>query len=90
MVRNRQQFDRLLARARCNADGNRLDRAAASAEMAAARACTSHPGFFTDRRLEQLLQRISGYSFWVGRDVVDVAACSGRAGSPSRTRCSSW
>src|SRR6516165_3316624 len=56
--RNREQFERLLDRACRYAERGRHDLAAAWAEMAADQACCSHPGFFADDRLEQLLARI--------------------------------
>ena len=56
--RNREQFEQLLARACRYAERGRHDLAAAWAEMAADQAYTSHPGFFADDRLEQLLARI--------------------------------
>jgi hypothetical protein len=56
--RNREQFEQLLARACRYAERGRHDLAAAWAEMAADQGYTSHPGFFADDRLEQLLARI--------------------------------
>jgi hypothetical protein len=56
--RNREQFERLLGRACRYAERGRHDLAVAWAEVAAERAYCSHPGFFADDRLEQLLARI--------------------------------
>lgn len=56
--RNRKQFERLLAWACRHAERGQHDLAAAWAEMAAYQGWHSHPGFFADDRLEQLLARI--------------------------------
>jgi hypothetical protein len=58
LARNREQFERLLGRACRHAERGRYDLAAAWAEIAADQGYNSHPGFFADDRLEQLLARI--------------------------------
>jgi hypothetical protein len=58
LVRNREQFEQLLARACRYAERGWYNLAAAWAEMAAEQAQKSHPGFFVDDSLEQLLARI--------------------------------
>jgi glycosyltransferase involved in cell wall biosynthesis len=56
--RNREQFEQLLARACRYAERGWHDLAATWAEMAADQGFNSHPGFFADDRLEELLARI--------------------------------